>query len=182
MTQFDFTQFTKNSDGTYSKAGSDLKFRAGEYWIGNRDKKTLVEYLPFNPHKDKSILTINELIPGLNGDKGLMRSHWTKIKKTKQHYKHIISTHLQNGSIHRHPGKVKITYTGHKSILMDWDNFCASFKHIGDALVDSKIIIDDKPSIVVQFAPQQIKCKRKEQKVVITIEDFNIIQPPNPKP
>jgi len=54
---------------------------------------------------------------------------------------------------------------------MDWDNFSASFKHIGDALVDLGVIQDDKPSIVTQFLPQQIKSKRIDQKVVIIIED-----------
>jgi flavoprotein len=55
---------------------------------------------------------------------------------------------------------------------MDWDNFAASFKHIGDALVSNKVIKDDKPGVVVQFLPEQIKCKRVEQKVVIIIEDY----------
>jgi hypothetical protein len=54
---------------------------------------------------------------------------------------------------------------------MDWDNFSASFKHIGDALVDLGVIVDDKPSIVTQFLPQQIKSKRVDQRVEVIIED-----------
>jgi hypothetical protein len=55
---------------------------------------------------------------------------------------------------------------------MDWDNFAASFKHIGDSLVAAGVIIDDKPSIIIQFLPQQIKSKIKEQRVEIIITDL----------
>lgn len=34
------------------------------------------------------------------------------------------------------------------------------------------IIVDDKPSVVIQFIPNQIKCRRDEQKVVIIIKDY----------
>ena len=54
---------------------------------------------------------------------------------------------------------------------MDWDNFSASFKLIGDALVMAQIIKDDKPEIVTQFLPKQFKCKQKDQHVQIIIED-----------
>jgi len=108
------------------------------------------------------------LIPGLNGTDGLIReNHWKAIKR-RELYKVLIRSQTTN----RHKGKVIIKYIGYKSILMDWDNFAASFKHIGDALVSNKIIKDDKPAVVVQFLPEQIKCKRIEQKVVIIIEDY----------
>lgn len=118
-----------------------------------------------------SVLKIDGLIAGLNGDKGLMRSHWSNTKKQKDLYKLIIGDHLRENKVRKHEGKVTIQYIGYKSILMDWDNFCSSFKHIGDALVEKEIIKDDKPSIVTQFIPQQIKCKRDEQKVIIIIKD-----------
>ena len=33
---------------------------------------------------------IEGIIPGLNSDKGLMRSHWSKVKKEKDKYKWLI--------------------------------------------------------------------------------------------
>ena len=55
---------------------------------------------------------------------------------------------------------------------MDWDNFSASFKHIGDALVKAGVIQDDNPQIIVDFLPKQVKVsKRKQQRVEIIIKD-----------
>ncbi len=115
----------------------------------------------------KTVLTIKGVIPGLNGKTGLIREHYRNAKKRKDLYRVL----LRGQNPPKHKGKVIIRYIGYKTILMDWDNFSASFKHIGDALTDLGVIQDDKPSIVVQFLPEQIKCKRIEQRVEIIIED-----------
>lgn len=128
--------------------------------------KGLVNFIQGN-----SYIEIPGLIPGLNGSDGLMRSHWSNVKKAKKTYSQIILS--QNHNTLEHKGKVAIEYIGYKSILMDWDNFCSSFKHIGDCLKGCRVIKDDKPSIVMEFIPKQIKCKRKDQKVVIIIRDYN---------
>lgn len=121
---------------------------------------------------NESVLKIDGLVAGLNGDKGLMRAHWSNNKKQKDLYKLIINQHLQEGKIKKHEGQVSIQYIGYKSVLMDWDNFGASFKHIGDSLVKCGILVDDNPKIVTQFIPQQIKCIRAEQKVIVIIKDI----------
>lgn len=113
-------------------------------------------------------IVIKGLIPGLNGSQGLIREHHRAAKKRRNLYKVLIRAQTTN----RHKGKVIIKYIGYKSILSDWDNFAASFKHLGDALVSNNIIKDDKPAVVHEFLPEQIKCKRIEQKVVIIIEDY----------
>ena len=118
-----------------------------------------------------SVLVIDGLIAGLNGSKGLMRSHWSNTKKQKELYQTIILQHLKEGKVRNHIGEVTVEYIGYKNRFMDWDNFCSSFKHIGDALVKMKIIADDSPRIVTQFIPNQIKVKQIEQKVVIIIKD-----------
>lgn len=116
----------------------------------------------------RTVITIKGIVPGLNGKHGLIREHFRNAKKRKNLY--TILCREQNPN--KHPGKVIIHYIGYKSVLMDWDNFSASFKHIGDALVDLGVIVDDKPSIVTQFLPQQIKSKRVDQRVEIIIEDI----------
>jgi hypothetical protein len=98
-------------------------------------------------------------MPGLNGDDGLMRQHWSEIEKTKKVLKAYI---IQQCKGIKFLGKVNVTYTRYAFQLMDWDNHCASFKHIGDSLVDCGILIDDKPEVIENFIPKQVKVKRSE--------------------
>ena len=116
----------------------------------------------------KTVITIKGVIPGLNGDDGLIRQHFRAAKKVREKYQFLISEQTKN----KHQGPVTINYVGYKSILMDWDNFSSSFKHLGDALVKQGVIIDDKPQIVKKFSPEQIKCKGINQRVVLIIEDY----------
>ncbi len=115
-------------------------------------------------------IILEELVHGLNGDEGLMREHMriAKVMEKKRRYLILIMESTRN----RHKGKVEITYIRRTTRLMDWDNHCASFKHIGDALVKAGVIIDDKPSVVVKFIPEQVKvATRKEHQTIIRIED-----------
>jgi Holliday junction resolvase RusA-like endonuclease len=117
----------------------------------------------------ETVIQIDGVVNGLNGKNGLIREHFHQAKKTREKYKFIIMSQTRN----RHRGKVCVEYIGYKIRLMDWDNFSASFKHIGDALVKSGVIKDDNPKIIVQFLPEQIKVsKRIEQKVIIKIKDI----------
>ncbi len=118
-----------------------------------------------------SHIVIMGLIPGLNSSHGLMQAHWTTVKKQKELYCSYINNNLVSGHAKKHEGKVIIEYIGYKSRLMDWDNFCASFKHIGDSLVKCGIIKDDSPEVVLKFIPSQIKIKQKDQRVDIIIKD-----------
>lgn len=121
----------------------------------------------------KTEIKIYEKIPGLNGSDGLIREHFHLAKKRKTRYAYTMISQTRN----RHKGPVKITYTRYGIKLMDWDNMCASFKHLGDALVLSGIITDDNASLVKKFYPHQVKIRhRKDQKVVIEIEDLPMDQ------
>jgi hypothetical protein len=182
--------YTKNADGSFQPPKFRNPLREPEKPNGIGQEPYLLVKKPLYPEFDierklteitstttistinESVLSIDGLVAGLNGDKGLMRSHWSNTKKQKDLYQMIIADHLREKKIRRHEGKVTIQFIGYKSVLMDWDNFCSSFKHIGDALVKSNIIVDDKPSVVIQFIPQQIKCKRVEQKVIVIIKDY----------
>lgn len=155
--------YTKNANGGYDPPKFKSKTFAPETVISDSVSINKPE---------ESVLKIDGLVAGLNGDKGLMRSHWSSTKKQKDLYGMIIKDHINQGKVRKHDGKVSIQYIGYKSVLMDWDNFCSSFKHIGDALVKAEIITDDKPSVVIEFIPQQVKCKRIEQKVLVIIKDY----------
>lgn len=116
----------------------------------------------------QTTIVIEGIVHGLNGKDGLIREHYRTSKKKKEKYKALFLEQTSN----RHAGKVTIEYIGYKSVLMDWDNFAASFKHLGDSLVSAGIIKDDNPSIIVEFMPTQIKSKRINQRCVIKIKDY----------
>ena len=115
-------------------------------------------------------IVLTERVPGLNGDDGLIRENYHAAKKRKTKLKILMLEQTGN----RHKGKVEVTYTRYAVQLMDWDNHGASFKHIGDALQSAKIIKEDKPSVLVDFNPRQVKVQtRKEQRIEIIIKDRN---------
>lgn len=110
----------------------------------------------------KNVDTVLIMLPytmkGMNGSDGLIRMHYTKRKQVKDIVIADISSQVKNISF---AGKVRIIYTRFSSKYMDWDNFCSSFKQIGDALKDCKIIIDDNPEIIFEFIPKQRLTKDK---------------------
>jgi hypothetical protein len=123
----------------------------------------------------KTLVVIRENVPGLNGKDGLIREHFHAARERKVRYTMLIWSQTRN----QHPGPVKITFTRYGLQYMDWDNMCASFKHIGDALVKAKVIQDDKPGIIHVFQPRQVKVKHRiDQKSTIEIEDLTIQPPP----
>jgi Holliday junction resolvase RusA-like endonuclease len=117
-------------------------------------------------------ITLDFLMPGLNGKDGLIREHFAKRKERMKSLQWQIKGAIAPKNP-KHEGQVVIRYTRHTCTPMDWDNCCASFKLVGDAMVELGIITDDNPKVIVKFIPDQIKVsKRKEQKTVIEIEDF----------
>ena len=113
------------------------------------------------------ILEINEVAPMLNGKDGLMRMHWAKRRKLQEKWTWLISS-VTNAKI---KGRVSITYTRSSVTAPDWDNLCASFKTIGDALVKNGVIVDDNPRVVERFIPKWRKAKNnKDLKTIIEIQ------------
>lgn len=109
------------------------------------------------------------LTPGLNGTDGLIRQHFSQAGKMK---KKLLVTLLSQRRAGLRPisTPVRVTYTRYTARFMDWDNACASFKHIGDAMQAAGIITDDSPKVIAEFIPRQVKCKVKEQRTEILIE------------
>lgn len=100
------------------------------------------------------------LAPGLNGKAGLIRAHWA----TRRREAEVVTKLLRaawDGTVL--PGPVEVDYTRFYSRLpMDWDNAGASFKLIGDALVELGVIPDDGPEVIRAFRPHQIKVPKKD--------------------
>jgi Holliday junction resolvase RusA-like endonuclease len=105
-------------------------------------------------------------LPGLNGDKGLIRQHWTSASKMKDWLLHKVL----EAELRCHDGQVRITYTRRAKKTMDWDNCMSSFKHICDALVKAGVIKDDS----IKFIPEQPTLLQEvgEPRTIIAIEDI----------
>ena len=105
-------------------------------------------------------------LPGLNGDKGLIRQHWTSAKKMKDWLLHKVL----EAELRCHDGQVRITYTRRAKKKMDWDNCMSSFKHVCDALVKAGVIKDDS----IKFIPEQPTLLQEvgEPWTIIVIEDI----------
>ena len=117
------------------------------------------------------ILEINEVAPMLNGKDGLKRMHYHAYARLRDKWTWLIRS-VTNANI---KGRVSITYTRSSVTAPDWDNLCASFKPIGDALVKNGVIEDDNPEIVVEFKPQWRKAKNnKDLKTTIIIREMGI--------
>lgn len=116
----------------------------------------------------RTVIVISEVIPGLNGETGLIRENFRKAKVRKLRYQTEIMAQTRN----RHASTVNIDWIRYTIKPMDWDNMCASFKHIGDALVNASVLIDDKPTVIINFTPKQIKvAKRNQQRSEVVITD-----------
>lgn len=113
--------------------------------------------------------TIPYLTDGLNGKTGLIRGHFMAAKKEKEYIAAILREQKPQG-FYPITRRIKVTYTRYTSHLMDWDNACASFKHIGDALQMAGILSDDSPAVIAVFLPVQVKCKMAERRTEILIE------------
>ena len=113
-------------------------------------------------------LKFNEFPPGLNGRKGLMRMHWSARTKLVNKYCWLIKAQRYR----KHKGEVVIFYRRFSRRLMDWDNYVASFKIIGDALVKCGVITDDSPGVIKIFIPQQVQIEKgDEQELQVQITD-----------
>lgn len=121
-------------------------------------------------HTLKTELTFPGVLPGNNGSKGLLRMHWTARNKLRDQFTWLVRTLTKN----RHAGKIKLQLIRyHAGMSMDYDNLVSTGKLPIDSIVLSKVIIDDKESIIAQRDYRQVKVKTKsEQKTVIIIEDY----------
>lgn len=115
----------------------------------------------------KQTIVVNDLPPMLNGKNGLKRMHWTRYQDVRDKWVY----YMLQAKPHRHQGQVAIHFIRYSTARPDWDNLYASFKVIGDSLVISKTIVEDNPGVVVKLTAEWEKCRRKDQRTEIIIED-----------
>jgi Holliday junction resolvase RusA-like endonuclease len=113
-------------------------------------------------------IEIDDVAPGLNGSQGLMRMHYHNKTKLKKKWMLLI----RSKTLYKFKGKVTINYYRSSVMPPDADNLSASFKFIGDALVDNGVISDDSMDVVTRFTAHWMKAKNnKDKRTVIVISD-----------
>jgi len=112
-------------------------------------------------------ITLAGLIPGLNGKNGLMSEHWSMRLKRKK----AMMMRLKVLNPPKFKGIVEISFKTYVSILSDTeDNLPAKRKVLYDCFVTLGIIEGDSPFILKSTPPQQIKSRRKDQRVEVIIK------------
>lgn len=104
---------------------------------------------------------------------GLLRRHWSFIMKEKQKWHNLVGREIQGqkllGPDFKPLEKARITFIRASIKEPDWDGLVSGFKFVTDALTESGVIIDDKPSVIT-CEYRWVKCKKSEQGIFVSVE------------
>ena len=120
-------------------------------------------------------LEFNECPPGLNGGSGMIRAAWEGRRKEQDHWKLLVMEALEG----RRPlfERCVVIFERRSYQVMDWDNCAASFKLLGDAMVQVGVLKDDGPAVVLMFLPLQKRVHtRAERGCSVEIIEVNDIK------
>lgn len=98
------------------------------------------------------MFSVDELAPGPNGPRGLLRMHWASKKRIRDRWTTLIR---EQRPAKWKPVKGHVIVTRHSSREMDKDNLYASCKFVLDALVRAGVIADDSPEHITLDARWQ---------------------------
>lgn len=120
------------------------------------------------PAVNRVLISIDRLLPGLNGKDGLIRQSHFKATKVKAALLEFVKAG-RHGTFGQ--SRVKIICTRYYcGTAMDFDNASASFKYLVDAIVKAGIIYDDSPKTIEEWTVRQVSVKsRKLQKMEVEI-------------
>jgi len=123
------------------------------------------------------VIEIPEATPTLNLIK---KMHWQPYARLRKHWCILVLEAL-HGERPKNPiQKCEIYIERHGSRSLDWDNLYGGFKPLLDCLVVATsanpsglgIIQDDNTNIVTSLIAKPVKCKRKEEKTIIEIQEI----------
>lgn len=122
--------------------------------------------------------------PGLNGNDGLLRMHWSGRKRLAARLELMLMQALAAGQIQveRPKGKVRVTYVrSYRANPMDEDNLAASAKPVLDALVKLGVLVNDSPEHV-ELKPLQRRRGEIGKHFQLRIEPLSDSQAGSTKP
>lgn len=105
---------------------------------------------------------------------GTAGNKWA-VAKDRKHWRDAVSLIARTRRPPAPLTKVSIICTRYSSRAMDFDNRVMSFKPLIDGLVDGKIIVDDKDSVIVDRKYPQVISKARGIKIeVIELRDADL--------
>lgn len=106
---------------------------------------------------------------GLNGPRGLLRGHWSRLRRDKLTYQLVMA------GLSRFPveGPGIVWYRrSHRAVPLDQDNLAASAKPVLDALVTLGAIENDNPNTLSLYTSQQKRVRNIPEFVVELAPDL----------
>jgi len=115
-------------------------------------------------------ITFPGVVPGNNGPRGLLRSHWTRRRKLLTGYEWV----LRAANPIPMSGPVRLELTRYSvGTAMDYDNLVSTGKLLIDALVEGGILPDDNPQVIAERAYTQVRISDNQaQRTVIRLTDL----------
>lgn len=103
----------------------------------------------------------------------LLRKHWSVVSREGKKWHTLVYLKVAQFRPTKPFPKVALTLTRYSTREPDRDGLAGSFKYVVDGLVKAKIIVDDKPSIVVECDYKWEKTKLAEQKIEVIIKPID---------
>lgn len=98
--------------------------------------------------------------------------HWSQYHRETQKWKRQLVPYLQSKRPSAALRKARIVLIRKSSMEPDFDGLVSSFKHVLDSLVDARIIIDDRPS-VIQPEYRWEKATKGKGSISIRVEELD---------
>lgn len=128
-----------------------------------------------NQQADKMTLVFDEIPPGMNGSKGLLRMHWKTRVQYGNRWRMLVRQALgdlpQPWMCYKEP--VLIQFTVFPVRPMDEDNVHSTFKLLGDALKHWDVIVDDSPKWVKLVSRQEHAKNLKDRHCMAVLEPLS---------
>lgn len=124
---------------------------------------------------DRMTLVFDEMPPGLNGPKGLLRMGWRSRVGYGNRWRLLVRQALGDlpDPWMRYKEKVLIQFTVFPLRQMDDDNVTSMFKLIGDALKRWEVVVDDSPKYVKLLTRQVHAKHRDDRHCTVVIEPLS---------
>lgn len=127
-----------------------------------------------NSDKPRAIYKLHFTVPGLpkttNAKRGF--SHWGEFVAEATKWKKNIIPFINSVRPHYPLERAHVTCIRHSSSSPDYDGLVSSFKHILDALVDARVLMDDKMSVIGAPLYQWKKTKAKAGYIEVIVEEI----------
>jgi hypothetical protein len=115
-------------------------------------------------------------LPGLpkttNAKRGF--GHWAQYYRESKKWKRVLLPYLTSKKPPEPLQKAKLTLSRCSSQQPDFDGLVSSFKHIIDALVEAKILIDDRMDVVGQPNYLWFQVPRDKGYIRVVVEELFI--------